>query len=210
MGDLKKDNRARQWVFLVYPDSVLPDWEFRLNQEHVSWCHSPIHDHDFWTDLDESENPEHVAGTLKKAHYHCLIRFEGKQSYDNVLSLLQKCLGCDAINYIVRCFNARAYVRYFAHLDDPDKTPYDISKSYFYACNYEDLVLPSSYEKLEWLKQIQNFCLENDIYEFADISNYALSNNDDWYYLINFVCTQALKSWFSSMRSKLSHRSPDQ
>ena len=39
---------------------------------------SPLHDKDVWTEADELENPEHKAGTPKKAHWHVVLSFKNQ------------------------------------------------------------------------------------------------------------------------------------
>ena len=56
-----KDKRfkTRAWTFIVYPDSAPDDWRDILDDLHIPWCESPLHDKD--------QNP---TGEQKKAHWH--------------------------------------------------------------------------------------------------------------------------------------------
>ena len=42
----KKDDRARTWTFIVYPESAPQNWRELLDECHVSWVESPLHDKD--------------------------------------------------------------------------------------------------------------------------------------------------------------------
>ncbi|WP_225354628.1 Rep family protein, partial [Ligilactobacillus murinus] len=58
----KKDDRARTWTFIVYPESAPENWRDLLDEYHVPWVESPLHDKDI--------NPD---GTVKKAHWHVIL-----------------------------------------------------------------------------------------------------------------------------------------
>ena len=68
--------RARAWTCLVYPDSAPDDWQDIIREQLIECLISPLHDKDVWTDTDELENPEHKAGTPKKAHWHVVLSFK--------------------------------------------------------------------------------------------------------------------------------------
>uniref|UniRef100_UPI001FD9DA67 Rep family protein n=1 Tax=Staphylococcus sp. GDX8P107P-1 TaxID=2804109 RepID=UPI001FD9DA67 len=53
--------RTRNWTFVIYPESVVSNWRDVLDDEHIQWVESPVHDKD--------TNPE---GEIKKAHIHIL------------------------------------------------------------------------------------------------------------------------------------------
>ena len=69
----KKDDRARTWTFIVYPESAPQNWRELLDECHVSWVESPLHDKDV--------NPD---GTVKKPHWHIILLFDGNKSYEQV------------------------------------------------------------------------------------------------------------------------------
>lgn len=115
------DNRFRNWVMLVYPESAPSNWNDILDEKAIPWVCSPLHDSDLWTTEDEGANPEHKAGTPKKPHWHVALKFSGK-------------VGRERVNRIAQELNAplpkpigdwRGMIRYFCHLDSPDKHLYD-------------------------------------------------------------------------------------
>ena len=69
----RKDERSRNWVIIVYPESAPKDWQGILDNMHVQWIESPLHDKD--------TNPD---GTIKKAHWHVILAFGSKKSYKQV------------------------------------------------------------------------------------------------------------------------------
>ena len=59
MTDQHKVQKGRDWTFIVYPESAPLDWRNILDETHIKWIESPLHDKDFNAD-----------GTLKKPHWH--------------------------------------------------------------------------------------------------------------------------------------------
>ena len=38
--------RTRNWTFIVYPESAAENWRELLDEEHLEWIESPLHDRD--------------------------------------------------------------------------------------------------------------------------------------------------------------------
>lgn len=108
---VKQDNRARQWAFIAYPDSAPENWREIIKLECKSGAISPLHDADFNAD-----------NTQKKPHWHILIKFEGKKSYSQIKEI------ADKIHATIpqKVNSLTAYSRYLCHLDNPEKTQYDV------------------------------------------------------------------------------------
>lgn len=105
------DNRFRNWTFVVYPDSAPDNWQSILNELHVECYISPLH-----TDLNPDDSE-------KKPHWHCALCFEGKKSYSQVCDMIAplNCTVPKSINSL------RGMLRYFCHLDNPEKVQYSPS-----------------------------------------------------------------------------------
>ena len=58
----KPVEKGRDWTFIVYPESTPKNWRDILDETHMRWVESPLHDKDV--------NPD---GELKKEHYHILL-----------------------------------------------------------------------------------------------------------------------------------------
>lgn len=116
----EKPVRARNFAFLVYPESAPADWLGRIQDLHVPGCVSPLHDRDVYTLPSES----HQVGDLKKPHWHCLLAFQGVKTVKQILTALDF-LG---VSHVEVVHNMSAMVRYFAHLDNQEKAQYDPSK----------------------------------------------------------------------------------
>ena len=84
-----------------------------MDEHHIEWAESPLHEFD--------TNP---TGELKKPHWHIVLSFTGPKSYEQVVSILEP-LNCPIPQ---RCHALKGAVRYFAHLDNPDKFQYSIDQ----------------------------------------------------------------------------------
>jgi len=102
------DNRSRIWTFVLYPDSAKKEWQDDLVTNQ--WICSPLHDKD--------KNPD---GSKKKSHWHVYLSFPGKKSFSQVSELTKKIGG--TIPQPVA--NSIGMIRYFLHLDNPEKVQYD-------------------------------------------------------------------------------------
>ena len=43
---MAKETRTRSWTFLVYPESAPDNWRDYLDEEHLEWVESPLHEFD--------------------------------------------------------------------------------------------------------------------------------------------------------------------
>ena len=69
--------KTRAWTFIVYPDSAPSDWRDIIDDLHIPWVESPLHDRD--------QNP---MGDQKKPHWHVLIYSDGPKTFNNVSKLI--------------------------------------------------------------------------------------------------------------------------
>lgn len=184
----KKDTRARQWTFILYPESAPVDWKQELKKEHIPYVISPLHD----KDLDENKKP-------KKSHYHVLVTFEGKKSYDQILELTTK-LGATIPQ---RCASAKGLVRYMLHLDNPEKHQYSMCEiESAGGIDVSDLILtPSYFQRASILKEMSEFVLERDITELEDLHTYAMKHRfNDWFQALTAGGVFVMDKFISSRR----------
>lgn len=180
-----KESRTRNWTIVIYPESAPENWREILDDTHIEWIESPLHDKDL-----------NGTGEVKKAHYHVLLLFGGVKSYEQVIEFI-KPLNCPIPT---RCHNARALVRYMAHLDNPDKAQYSISDIKPHGgVDIAELLKPSSSERYCIIKDMLEFIKENGIIEFQDLIDYSFSYHfDDWFPLLcdnsSFIIVNYIKS----------------
>lgn len=104
--------KSRYWSFIVYPESVIENWEEELIQMGCCFAVSPLHDKDI-----------NATGEEKKAHYHVLIQFDGPTTYNNVNENICNKIGATIPKNVL---SLRGYYRYLCHLDNPEKYQYDV------------------------------------------------------------------------------------
>ena len=152
-----KDDRTRTWAFVAYPESLPPNWRAVLDELNVPWACSPLHD----KDVNET------TGEPKKPHYHVVLSFEGKKSYEQVKAITDK------LNAPVpqKCHSVRGAVRYMAHLDNPEKAQYspsDITSGMGF--DVDDALKLSATERDAILQRLENIIFEKHVTEYADLA----------------------------------------
>ena len=70
MKTKKKNERYRNWSWIVYPESAPENWRTLLDETGEKWIESPLHDRD----INETTNE-----IKKKAHWHIIISFGNKK-----------------------------------------------------------------------------------------------------------------------------------
>lgn len=202
--------RTRTWLFLVYPTKEMcekfglsydgrdgygscPDnWREILDSFHVPWVESPLHDADINGD-----------GTEKKPHWHIMLLFDSVKSYEQVSIFSSVVNG----SFPIKCRSMRGSVRYFLHLDNPDKAQYKRADMHGHCgADVDKLLELSTSEKSVLLNQILDFIVEDDIVEYADILDYSRLWRPDWYDLIVSSYTLVLRTYLQSRRNKDTHQ----
>lgn len=183
-----KDKRSRNWTLVIYPESAPVDWRSKLDVMRIPWIESPEHDKDV--------NPD---GTIKKAHWHILLLFVTNKSFNQVKEI------ADELNAPIPqpCRNVVGMVRYFAHLDNPEKFQYKVSDIIGHCGADPQQYLETAFQKkadrYKYIKDMMDFVDEQGITEFADLLRYArVKRYDDWFQSLcddsSFVIGQYIKS----------------
>ena len=186
------DERKRNWSFIVYPDSAPKKWQSVLADYHVPFIVSPLHSKDRKDD-----------GTFKKAHYHVLILFSGKKSYNQVKQITDK-LSSPIPKAVA---STKGLVRYFAHLDNPEKAQYDPSEiKGFCGADVDSYFTMSRSTRRSVLKDITQYILNNHVTDLSTLVQEALDRNDDnWFSIIVDTNTWYLNMLINS-EWKLAHQ----
>lgn len=180
-----KETRTRNWTIIIYPDSAPENWREIIEEEHIEWVESPLHEFD--------SDP---LGDLKKPHYHVLLFFGGVKSFEQVCEFISP-LNCPIPK---RCHNSRTMVRYFAHLDHPHKFQYSVSDIIPHGgVDLTELLKPPLSERYTAIKEMLDFICSECITEFYQLMDYAMENRyDDWFPLLcdnsAFIVDKYIKS----------------
>lgn len=178
-------DRTRNWTVVVYPESAPQNWREYLDELHIEWVESPLHEFD-----------TNATGEVKKPHWHVLLMFGGVKSYEQVCDCIDP-LNCPIPQ---RCHNAKAMVRYMAHLDNPEKFQYNSADIKAHGgVDIAELLRPSSSERYSLIREMTEYIKQEGITEFQDIMDYAAAERfDDWFPLLcdnsAYVIGQIIKS----------------
>ena len=186
----KKDERARNWCVIVYPDSAPSNWRDIIDDYHIAWIEGPLHN----LDVDPD-------GEVKKPHWHILLLFEGKKSFDQIKEITDK------LNAPIpeKAASARGSVRYMAHLDYPDKAQYSISDIVGHGgADVAEFLKPTSSARYQLIGEMIDYVRQNRITEVKDLIDYALDNRpDDWLPLLSDNSLYIMSVYIKSIRHSI-------
>lgn len=183
---------VRSWTFILYPDSAPEGWRDILDDMHIGWAESPLHDKDLNADA-----------TPKKPHWHILLAFPQKKSYNQV------CVICRALNAPIpqRIHDMRGMVRYMAHLDNPEKYQYSVNDIKGHqGFDVADFLRPSATVRYECIRDMMIYCVQKEIFDFDVLLLTAMTEHfDDWFPLL---CDNSAYVMQSFLRSRFLHSRP--
>jgi len=170
----ERAQRFLNWNFILYPESAPENWIDLINETRIEWVCSPLHDKDL--------NP---TGEQKKEHYHITLLYPSIKTFEQVSELVQKQLNQPIP---IQCQSVKGSIRYMVHKDNPEKFQYNWHDIKCYGgADLQSLCMPTASERIKLLKEILNFCTDNNITEYSDLVNVCLqTDNNEW---ISVVCT---------------------
>ena len=175
----KKDVRARTWTFILYPESAPENWRYILDGYHIPWVESPLHDKDV--------NPD---GTVKKAHRHVILLFDGKKSFEQVKDIT------DALNAPTpqKTANTKGLVRYLIHMDNPEKHQYKRENIICHSgADIERYFEVSMSSRTAILRDIMQFIRDSELDNYSDFIGYCLDNEEyEWFNIATNYNTLAI------------------
>lgn len=179
---------SRYWAFIVYPESIVENWETKLEEKGLTYCISPLHD----KDIDPT-------GETKKPHYHVLVEFPGPKRYKNVLEITEE-IGATIPKKVE---SVRGYWRYLTHMDNPDKAQYKVDD--IRSFNGFKIELTNT-ETTMIKKKICEIIIGADIQEYSDLLDYfrEIGDNDFWEIASNH--TYFFDKYITSRRHKTENK----
>lgn len=195
----KTVSRDRVFATTIYLDSAPEFWMDILADLKIPCFISPCHDKDVWTKLDESKNPEHVAGMFKKPHYHVMLMYKGVKSREQV-EKVWSAIGGVGFEDIHSPFG---YARYLCHLDHKDKAQYDVNDVISICADYHAYIELSA-DKYSAVMEMIQFCKENEIYSYAELLEWSSIHRYDWFKSLcdnsSYVVREYLKSRYWDLK----------
>lgn len=183
------DNRFRNGVFLVYPESAPANWIEILRMQQVPFIVSPLHD----KDKDLSEYDGDLILLSKKAHWHVAILCDGNKPLSYFQELSNSVNGTRAW----KIQNVRSMLRYFLHLDNPEKYQYPQNElREFGGASFQSYMELEGRQLLAETKKIVRYCKENRITSFVGLVDRLIyDGEDDWLYIVSRQCTLFFSSY---------------
>lgn len=191
-GD-KKNDRYKDWLFLLWMDNYYPDFMRRLENSGVMAAVSPQHNNDTWEygddmfddprvgcDLDYgSANRGLNAGEIgkpKKPHRHIILRFPGNRSQDQVNDFVKEIFS-ESPCLPMRCWSVSGQTRYLVHYDQPHKERFSV-QSIISLNGYDVLKYfkPTVIQEDELFYELRNIIESNDFQSFYSLMLF-LSNS---------------------------------
>lgn len=183
------EKRTLNWNFILYPESAPPNWREIINETHIEWVESPLHDKDVNED-----------GTVKKAHYHITLLFPSVKTFEQVEEVTK------SVNapIPIKCLSVKGSIRYMVHKDNPEKFQYNWNDIKCYGgADLSALCAPTSTERLQIQEDIIDYIRENGITEFFDIVNYAKDTGlKEWFNVLMNYSTISINAFIRSQRHK--------
>jgi hypothetical protein len=180
-----KNVKGRDWTFIVYPESAPSNWREILDETHIRWIESPLHDKDVNAD-----------GEMKKAHWHILLSADGPITFSAVEKITKK-LNSPTPKKVG---SGKGLVRYMIHLDNPEKYQYDISEIRAHnGAEISPYFEMSMTKRLDVMKEIIRYIHDNDVDNFADFLMICIEKSDDWFSIAVNHNTLAINKMLDAM-----------
>lgn len=180
--------KGRDWTFIVYPESAPDNWRSVLDDTHLRWVESPLHDRDV--------NPD---GEVKKPHWHILLSFDGPVTASAVEKIIKPLNG----PIPQKCASGRGLVRYMVHMDNPEKYQYDradiVGHGGADVDSYFELTLTN---RIDVMKDMITYIIDNRVTNFADFLMVCINTSDDWFNVAINNNTLAINKCIDAMWQK--------
>lgn len=189
--------RTRDWWFFMYPESATPNWESVLDDMHVPWVKSPLHQYD----VDQH-------GELLKPHYHVILYFDSVKDKRQIEEFVKPLGG----TLIEKVLHKKSTLRYLCHLDNPEKYQYSVSDiEYHCGADPNDILKPSASERYIIIGEMLQYIRDNNITEFFDFSLYCFEHRpDDWHPVLCDAATRVISEAIRSNRHRGGKKSDEE
>lgn len=194
--DSKRAGRTRNWTTIAYPDDLPETWRDMIDETHVKWVESPLHDKDFNAD-----------GSPKKIHHHLLVIYDAVKSQAQVSQFFADIFGVSDTGSICGVATPQAVsdrsalVRYMAHMDNPSKAQYDPADIRGHGgADPMDLMKQSQSEMISDMIAIEEYIDGNNITEYSELLRRVRYDCPNWYVLIATKCTLHFRTYLASVR----------
>ena len=176
--------RARNWAFIIYPESAPEDWREILDGFHVPAAVSPLHDADVNAD-----------GEPKKPHYHIVLAFDANKTRDQVLELVAPLKGTT----VIKLNSLVGMLRYLTHADNPEKAQYSKNDVETFGGLQYTSIIENAGDKIGMLSEIMEWIDDHACTKYAVLMRYARKERPDWFELLCMGHTIVISEYIKSV-----------
>lgn len=178
-----KAPKARNFAFILYPDSLPEDWEDKLETIDIPMAVSPLHDKDEREDINPFELSDEEmalfnAGKLyKKPHYHVMYIAANPVTAESVRNRIKRKLGKNTISHVEIVDGVESYYKYLTHESSDaikkKKTKYD-KKDLIHLNGFDidRFITLDEAQKKEMFNAITVVIREHGLANILDLSDY--------------------------------------
>lgn len=196
--------KARYFVAVLYPESMIPNWQDVIDDTlGIPYCYC-VHDKDVLQD----------GTTLRKPHVHIMVAFNNSTTTKHALEVFNLlCQKDKGIKYCEMVVSVRNKYEYLIHNTNgakkANKHLYDVSErisgNNFDIGAYEQLSTADKREMRKTIASIVNAC---SFTNFAELDEYVRTKMSDEYY-DEFICHQGyfanlVRGCYNSLKTELS------
>lgn len=195
----REESRGVNLIAVFFLEDLPEDWKELINSLRVKWIESPVHDKDF-----------DANGTPKKIHVHGLFMFSSKTSLTAFYEMFKELFGESETGSVIGvpfpkvCRDRCSMVRYFAHMDDPQKAQYDVADIIGHnGADVSEILRYSATETREMIVAIEEFIEDNKIVELSALSKRIRYDQPEWHTLVATKMTTYFTGFIRSRRHVL-------
>ena len=161
----KQITKARNFTFIIYPESIPEDWELYLEKLDVPMAISPLHDKDETErkieDLTEDEQViiNNGGKVYKKPHYHVLYIAKNPVTTESIRKKIKRALGNKSLSHIEIVDGVESVYKYLTHESK------DAIRKNKHKYDSEDIIHLNDFdiERYIFLDESQKRTLKNDL-----------------------------------------------
>lgn len=159
----KQITKARNFTFIIYPESIPEDWKSLLEKIDIPMAISPLHDKDETERKDLTEDEQKIiedgGKVYKKPHYHVLYVAKNAVTLESVRNKIKRALGNKALSHVEIVDGIESVYKYLTHESK------DAIKKNKHKYDSQDIIHLNDFdiERYIFLDESQKRSLKNDL-----------------------------------------------
>jgi len=159
----KQITNARNFTFIIYPESIPEDWQSLFEKIDIPMAISPLHDKDETERKDLTEDEQKIiedgGKVYKKPHYHVLYVAKNAVTLESVRNKIKRALGNKALSHVEIVDGIESVYKYLTHESK------DAIKKNKHKYDSQDIIHLNDFdiERYIFLDESQKRSLKNDL-----------------------------------------------